>query len=422
MDNIAHLNRLSKINSSKSIRFLTPVAHPGSHCPMHSAISIAASIKGISSIVVGARECAYYSRGVPNVADFVNGFHWTYVMDSNEVVFGCRDGLIKAVRELDAAGAEAVALISTCVPEIIGEDIDGLIKEIQPEIKAKLLCVKVPQFNCNGSATGGLFFYESLISLMNETGSKPGVVNLLGYDPAAFRRACPPKLITLLRESGADVRFYYASEASVSDYARASEACLNLVFSIHNIGLAKRMEERFGIPYVVVHDLYGVKDWDAAIGVVEKILNISAAGRFAAERERALALEGEVSEKLGGRDFIMTFPYRDTLPLAAYLCDLGLKPLLIHADEYCPHNDVWARRILKSGSDPYVCHMVNEKADAEILNDLPFHICVGKFKYISGGRPCMQDMSDILLKYEYSRTEELLDMLIRCAGDSYGTL
>ncbi len=420
METLKHLKHLSQINSSKGIRFLTPIAHPGSHCPMHIAVSIAAGIKDMASIVIGARECGYYSRNVPLVSGGKHGKNWVYAMDSNEVVFGCGDGLASAIKKLDATGVQAIALLSTCVPEIIGDDFEGIIRSVQPQVKAKLLYVKVPQFNCNGSTSGGLIFYESMLGLMNKMDTKPRTVNLLGYDPARFRRKYPPKLLSLLHESGIDVRYFFAQEASVADYTKVPEAALNIVFSMHNIRLAQRLEELYGIPYIIFQDLYSTGDWDAAINQIEHALGISIASAFAEERAEAVVLEENIRNQITGQRFIMTFPFRDTLPLAAYLCRLGMIPIVIHADEYNPHNAVWTESILKSGNDPYICHMVNDKADAAILNNLPFDICIGKFKYISDDRPCLQDMSGLMLSYDYKRTTALLKMLITATEHTYG--
>ena len=419
---INHLKRLSKLNSSKSVRFLTPIAHPGSHCPMHSAVGIAASIKGLSSLVIGARECGYYSKGIPNVADTKNGHHWAYAMDSTEVVFGCKAGVIDALKQLDATGTEAIALISTCVPEIIGEDLDAIINEAQPEIKAKLIGVKAPQFNANGSASGGLNFYEAVIGLMEKRTRLECTVNLLGYDPAIFRRKYPPKLLPILEAEGLNVRYYFASHATVADYSKAPEAALNIVFSIHNIKLAERMKERFGVPYVVFQDLYSVADLDNALTKISHELNVELMSHFAEEREKALASESAATKTLRGKKFIITHPFRDTIPLAAYLCTLGMEPLLINVDEYLPHNVLWSESILSYGHDPYICHMVNEKADAALLNSLPFDICIGRFKHISAGRACFQDMSNLALTYDYKRTAGLLTALNREMDKTYGLI
>jgi nitrogenase molybdenum-iron protein alpha/beta subunit len=332
-------------------------------------------------------------------------------MDSDEVVFGCKDGIIDSVKKMTAAGAEAIALISTCVPEIIGEDLDAIISEAAQQVETKLIGVKVPQFKSNGSTSGGLNFYEALISLMEKRERIPRTVNLLGYDPAVFRREHPPKLLPVLRNAGIDLRRYFTSEVTVEDYANAPEAALNLVFSTHNIRLAECMRERFGIPYIIFQDIYSVADIDSALLTISETLNTDLQDNFAAERNSASALESEVSQFLIGKKFIMTYPFKDTLPLAAYLCRLGMEPLLINVDEYCPHNSRWTESILKLGYDPHICHMVNVEADAAVLNALPFDICIGKFKYIEEGRPCLQDMSDLAFMYDYTRTAGLLKML-----------
>ena len=380
---------------------------------MHTAVSIAACIKGLSSLVIGVRECGYYSRGIPNVADGGNGLHWVYAMDSKEVVFGCKDGIIDSLKKMEDAGADTIVLISACVPEIIGEDLEAVVREARTRIKAKVIGVKAPQFNSNGSVSGGLNFYEAIGGLMDKRERIPRTANLLGYDPAPFRREYPPKLLPLLHKAGVSMRYYFTSEATVDDYVKASEAALNIVFSTHNIKLAEYMSERFGIPYVVFQNIYGVDDLDGAIFSISMELDADLRGSFAAERESALALESQAAETLRGKKFIMTYPFRDTLPLASYLCGLGMEPLLINVDDYCPHNSKWAERILKLGYDPYICHMVNAKEDANVLNALPFDVCIGRFRYMEKGRRCLQDMSDLAFTHDYARTAGLLKMLIK---------
>jgi nitrogenase molybdenum-iron protein alpha/beta subunit len=171
------------------------------------------------------------------------------------------------------------------------------------------------------------------------------------------------------------------------------------------------MRERFGIPYIIFQDTYSVADIDSALQLISETLNLDPRDSFSAERNHALALESEVSKVLSGKKFIVTYPFRDALPLAAYLCGLGMEPLLINVDEYCPHNKRSSELILKRGCDPHICHMVNVEADAAVLNALPFDICIGRFKHIEEGRPCLQDMSDLAFMYDYTRTAGLLKML-----------
>lgn len=94
---------------------------------MHTALSLAVKIRGVSTLIIGTSECGYYSRSVPLSSPYGDeAFHWNYVLDSKEVVFGFRKGLMKAIAEMDKAGARLILLLATCVPELIGEDIESI--------------------------------------------------------------------------------------------------------------------------------------------------------------------------------------------------------------------------------------------------------------------------------------------------------
>ena len=198
MGDLAHLKRLAAVKTNAGVKFLTPVAFPGNHCPMHTALKLSSNIRGMSTLVVGTAECGSYSRRVISRAKGKQAFHWTYVLDANEVVFGCRQGLMDAVRQMDRAGAEAVMLIFTCVPEVIGEDIEGLIYELQPQVRARLNYVQMGHFKCNSYPSGFWKTLSAFVNMMAPAGRNPDVINVLGRS-AEETHIPMPEILTALR-------------------------------------------------------------------------------------------------------------------------------------------------------------------------------------------------------------------------------
>lgn len=122
-------------------------AFPGTYCPMHTAFAMGTKICGICTLVVGTNECGMYSRNIPATSSYTGEIlHWSYVLDGNKVVFGCRKGLVQAILEMDKAGATVILLLSTCVPEAIGEDMETIAHEVAPQISAKLITVPLGNF------------------------------------------------------------------------------------------------------------------------------------------------------------------------------------------------------------------------------------------------------------------------------------
>ena len=67
---------------------------------MRMASVIIENIEGLSSLLVGMPECTTHSRLFSPYPEGEKGeLHWLYALDSREVVFGCRDGVMEALKK-----------------------------------------------------------------------------------------------------------------------------------------------------------------------------------------------------------------------------------------------------------------------------------------------------------------------------------
>lgn len=412
MNELKHLKRLSAVKSNAGIKFLTPAAFPGNHCPMHTALALSSNIKGMSTLLIGTAECGNYSRSIieKNKPED-HTFHWMYVLDSNEVVFGCRKGVMQAVKEMDEAGARAIMLISTCVPEVIGEDMEGIIRELQPQTKARLNYVQMPHFKCNSYPSGFYKTLESFGEMMKPIKKRPDVVNILGRSKEEDHIPMP-ELLQALETREMTLR-YLAPKSDITDFVSAPDGALNLVLSPYVNPLAKRMENRFGVPFVSVHEVYDVDGIDYLYHDIASKLGIQWGDGFLKSRKAAAHLEAEAKEMVKGLRFVST--HRNTLmtlPLAHYLLRLGMEPLLLHMEEYYPDDKKWSNLLLEQGQDPYLCHMVNEPSDARILEVISPDVSFGEIPGGNGMIPCVPHLDELYGQAGYERTELLLKRLI----------
>lgn len=408
-----HLKRLSAVQSNTGIKFLTPSAFPGSHCPMHTALALTEGIEGLSSLVIGTPECSNYSRMIIENTEGKNGeLHWMYVLDANEVVFGCREGLIKALEEMDRSGARAILLVVTCVPELIGEDMEAILYEVQPKLSARLAFVMMAHFRCNSYPSGQWKTMEALGGLMEQRDRQPNTVNILGWarnreDISSF------PLAGLLKEKGCRLR-YLAPGTSLEDFTAAPDAGLNIILSPFAVPLAKRMEKNFGIPFVSLHEAYSVAQIDAAYGEISSILGITWGGEFSGLREALVSMQAEAERVLKGESFISVhIGGLDPVPMADYLAFTGMEPLLLHLEEFYPEDRVWAGRLKEKGHDPMVCHMVNWESDLPLLEALSPSLCLGNLPGSRKGIPCIRDMHGLNTDFGYERTIKLLKKILR---------
>lgn len=350
-DRLDHINRLSAITSNKGVSILKAAVSPGGHCPMHTALATVRNVKGISTLVVGMPECGYYSRYVVRNKVEEKELHYTYVLEENEVVFGCREGLIKALYEMDREGAEAILVIMTCIPELIGEDIQAVVYEIQDSLTAKLLPLSLPHYKHNGYESGYTFTIGSFINLMEETKTNPSQVNILGNAVGSDMDV----IRTALKEK------YYINELShpitLANLKLASAGKVNLVFSRSAAPLAVEMEEKFKIPFIPFYNRYAPEDIDKCYKQLADIVELELTKKVAPVKTAIADLERLLGKKLAGLKYMLTDIGIDTLSLADYLSNFGLVPELIHLEEYERGDKVFQERLRKQKCNPYVCYI-----------------------------------------------------------------
>ncbi|MFI3115292.1 MAG: nitrogenase component 1 [Clostridia bacterium] len=104
-------------------------------CPLSSAAKAIASIDGAVMLVIGTEECSYYTQsGITRRGRGDSCF--SVVMDKHDVTFGSAEKVALAIEELmEISTPKNLFIITTCVPEIIGEDYQSIVQETQEKYK-----------------------------------------------------------------------------------------------------------------------------------------------------------------------------------------------------------------------------------------------------------------------------------------------
>ncbi|ARC86132.1 nitrogenase component 1 type Oxidoreductase family protein [Clostridium argentinense CDC 2741] len=412
MKELEHLKPLSSVKTNAGVKFLTPAAFPGNHCPMHTALALSAQVKGMSTLVVGTAECGTYSRNViSRIKNEEGELHWTYILDSTEVVFGCRKGLIKAIKEMDKSGAKAIMIILTCVPEVIGEDIEAIVHELQPQVSALLTFVLMAHFKCNSYPSG---YWKTLVafeSLMKRGKTRADTINILGRSPRE-KHVPMPELLTALEKRGFYLRML-APKSDIKDFIVSPDAALNLVLSPFMNPLAEMMWEKFQVPFISLHEIYDVYEIDNIYEAVAKSLKIRFNHEFDESREKTIILQNQAKDVFKGKSYILThIGAMMPLPLVLYLAKFEMNPTLLHMDEFYPDDRKWAKAIKKQGYDPMICHMVNDNADIALLERIKAEFSLGELLKDSVSVPCAPYLEDLYGQMGYERTVTLLSRML----------
>jgi nitrogenase molybdenum-iron protein alpha/beta subunit len=92
-------------------------------CAMTGAAACLAGFDGIAVVIHGSSGCYYYPTTLLHAQ-----LHGTFILE-NEVIFGSEDRLREVISSLDGTG-KRIAVITTCVPAILGEDIQSMLADL----------------------------------------------------------------------------------------------------------------------------------------------------------------------------------------------------------------------------------------------------------------------------------------------------
>lgn len=228
---------------------------PLSSCALFGATRALAGIKDgliLQHSVVGCQwgSLAFRYAGKP-----YNVRQASDVMYNEDVINGGEKVLRKALQEAEQVFPQcrAVFVVSGCVPNMIGDDVAGILASVKS--RQKLLHIKAPGYAGNIDS-GVETAYLALLSLMKTSETKlPKSINLIGImndDPYADN-----DLAELRKILGMKVKINCAvQDCTLQDIAAMPQAELNVCFG-YGEALAKKMQDSFGVPYIRCAYPYG---------------------------------------------------------------------------------------------------------------------------------------------------------------------
>lgn len=288
----------------------------GVHCPMHTALSVLRGARGISTLVVGMPECCGYSRFV---VDNCMGRerHYTYVLEDSEVVFGCREGVESALRVMAEEGCAQVLVIRTCIPSLVGEDLEQAAEAVTVDTGMKIQMIDAAHYKRNGWMAGVTMALSALGDFAPPLEKQKMVYQLGEAQGAQWQTLCQ-----ILRSAGYQVQPLLPFEAEA--WTELGASCCNLVCSALMEPLAERLRQRFGTESV---RLFAAVDEASTRGCYEAIEQIL---KVALPRTRCQA------ERPAPDEAVSTVSTPDTQSLALILSKLGIRLTGLHMEEAIP--------------------------------------------------------------------------------------
>lgn len=231
------------------------------------------------------------------------------VIYENDVIEGGEELLRKALQQAEQLFPHcgAVFVVSGCVPNMIGDDVEGVLAAGNG--RQQLVHIKAPGYAGNIDS-GVEAAYLALLPLLQAAACRTLSINILGImhdDPYA---ANDMQVLQKILGSRVSINCNLQS-CTLEQIQKMPQAALNICFG-YGEPLAKKMQERFGVPYINCAYPYGVGGMQAFLQQLEAALGVD------------LAQERAELEKAGRR-----LVYR----CADYLTNLFQMPTAVVADK-----------------------------------------------------------------------------------------
>ncbi|HLN23010.1 MAG TPA: nitrogenase iron-molybdenum cofactor biosynthesis protein NifE [Patescibacteria group bacterium] len=255
-------------------------------------------------------------------------------MTDLDVVYGGEKKLYKAIKEAIARfDPPAVFVYQTCVPAMIGDDIVKVCEVATEKLGRPVIPVNAPGFVGSknlGNKLGGEALLQYVIGSEEPAETTPYDINILGdYNIAGELWQVEP----LLRKLGIRVLGRITGDARYHDVTVAHRAKLSMmVCSQALINVARKLEERYGIPYFE-GSFYGITDTSTALRTMATMLVAAGApadlldrteALIASEEARAYARLEPFKARLKGRKVLLYTGGHKAWSVISALNDVGV--------------------------------------------------------------------------------------------------
>lgn len=285
-------------------------AQPGAAqggCAFDGAMIALVPITDAAHLVHGPIACAgnsWGSRGSLSSGAMLYKMGFTTDLSENDVIFGGEKKLYKAILDIhNRYNPAAIFVYSTCVTALIGEDMDAVCQAAAKKINIPIVPVNSPGFVGSknlGNRIGGEALLEYVVGTEEPDYTTPYDINLIGEYNIAGEMW---NVLPLLKKLGVRVLSKITGDARYKEICYAHRAKLNvMICSKALINMARKMEERYGIPYIE-ESFYGIEDMNRCLR------NIAASLGDAELQQRAEKL---IAEENASLDLALA-PYRARL-------------------------------------------------------------------------------------------------------------
>jgi nitrogenase molybdenum-iron protein alpha chain len=338
----------------------------GSICQLMPGFYILNSISNAVAIVHGSVGCGgsmnsntstIRSRQLQKGAANPPGALWLSTnLTEKDVVNGGEAKLEQAILAADRRyRPEVIFIVSSCVPGVIGDDIDSVAERLQPQVGARILPVHCEGFKTDIMASSYDAIYHSIARNLLEPEAEEQLIikDELAEAKERIRRSRLVNLFNVTSMTAADeqelTRLLNALELEVQimpcftdpeQIKKSVEAALSIsTCPTHDDYFAKHLQKKYGIPYILRYMPIGMANTNQWLREVAKFFQQEETAEriIARENQELLAALTPFRETLVGKKVMLSAGEVRSLATALWLKELGMEVVAVriyHYDEF----------------------------------------------------------------------------------------
>jgi len=337
-------------------------------CQMHLSLMMASTVENSVIIMHGPLGCGSTLHNLyPATVKGMNkrgkkGKPLTWLstnLQEADVISGGERKLRETIEYADRTfRPEIIFVVSTCTPNIIGDDVEEVVRQTQKGVAAHVASIHCPGFKTRVVATAYDSFYHGLLkhipfepdlsranvwvkeepqaelAELEFNYRKGRTVNL--FNATSIGPADEEELVRLLNALQLNVQIY-TEYSSLEEYRQMSQAALNIsMCNVHDDYLLAYLKEKYGMPYVIEGMPIGVKATRKWLLAVAKHFGLEdKANRIAdQEEEKVLKAIQPYLPKLKGKRVLISGGIVRVGEESRVLKELGLEVIGIRAYHY----------------------------------------------------------------------------------------
>lgn len=370
---------------------LTPGAAAGG-CAFDGAKIALQPVTDVAHLIHGPLACegnSWDNRGSASSGPLLWRTSFTTDLSELDIVMGKGERrLYQAIREVATKHAPAAIFVySTCVTALVGDDINAVCKHAAEKCGLPVIPVNAPGFVGSknlGNKLAGEALFDHVIGTATPDDAGPMDINVLGEFNLSgeFWQVKP-----LFEHLGVRVRASIPGDARYRDIAAAHTARVNMVVcSTALVTLARKMSERWGIPYFE-GSFYGIGDTSDALRQVARLLVARGADPalvdraeelIATEEDRAWRRLAPFRERLRGKRVLLNTGGVKSWSVVSALMEIGMEIVGTSVKKSTPEDKEKIKRLMKD--DPHMFESLAPRDIYRMLSDGEADIM------LSGGR------------------------------------